>query len=147
MIWRDILIDRRPSDRELRSALARGFQITPDEVLLFGDYDELLSPEPPGIRLLCERLPVDGQFRMKLGVMPVHPDQEAFVRIHDDIQLVSAICGALGVRGLIDDGSDNPYAFLLVHPDGVVARTDLDAEQLDADGQYVLMPQVAEVGD
>ena len=147
MIWRDILIDRRPSDDELLHALARLFQISPDSIVVFGDYSELLKPERPGTRLLCERLLVDGEFRMKLGIMPVHPDQESFVRNHDDTTLLSDLCRTLSVRGLIDDGSDNPYAFLLIDTDGTIARTGLDAERLDNDQQYVLMPQVAEVGD
>lgn len=147
MIWRDILIDRQPSDSELVHALAHLFQISTDEILLFGDYSQLLLDEPAGTRLLCERLPVEGEFRMKLGIMPVHPDQEAFVRTHDDVELVTSLCRILAVRGLIDDGSDNPYAFLLIDPNRAVSRTDLDAERLDSDGQYVLMPQVVEVGD
>ena len=147
MIWRDILIDRRPRDGELLDALARVFQISQDTIVLFGDYSELLTPEPPGTRLLCERLPVDGEFRMKLGIMPVHPDQEVFAQSHDDTVLLSALCRTLSVRGLIDDGSDNPYAFLLIDTDGTIARTELDAVRLDNDHQYVLTPQVAEVGD
>jgi hypothetical protein len=147
MIWRDMLIDRRPSDSELLHALAHVFQISTDTVVLFGDYGELLAPEPAGTRLLCERLPIEGEFRMKLGIMPVHPDQEAFARIHDDIDLLSALCRTLAVRGLIDDGSENPYAFLLIDSTGAVSRTDLDAERLDNDQLYVLMPQAVEVGD
>lgn len=147
MIWRDILIDIRPRDVELSHALAHVFHVPTDAIVLFGDYRELLAPEPAGIRLLCERLPVDGEFRMKLGIMPVHSEQEAFVRDHDDIDLLSALCRNLSTRGLIDDGSDNPYAFLLIDTDGSVSHTNLDAERLDTDGQYVLMPQVAEVGD
>jgi len=146
MIWRDILIDKRPSDAELLHALAQVFQISTDTIELFGNYDELLAPEPPGTRLLCERLPVVGEFRMKLGIIPVHPDQERFAQTHDDVELVTALCATLDVRGLIDDGSDNPYAFLLVRPDGTVLRTDLNAERLDGDGQYFLIPQVAEIG-
>lgn len=147
MIWRDILIDRLPADNELQNALASVFQISPAEVVLFGDYNELLAPEPAGTRLLCERLPVAGEFRMKLGIMPTHPDQEAFVLIHDDIGLLTALCRVLAVRGLVDDGSVNPYAFLLIDTDGALSRTVLDAERIDHDEQYVLLPQVAEVGD
>ncbi len=147
MIWRDILIDRRPSDDELQHALARVFSISTDAIVLFGDYSELLTPEPPGTRLLCERLPVEGEFRMKLGIMPVHPDQESFAQGHDDTDLLSDLCRTLSVRGLIDDGTDNPYAFLMIGADGTIVRTDLDAERLDNDQQYVLTPQVAEVGD
>ena len=147
MIWRDLLIDRRPRDNELQHTLAQVFQISPAEVSLFGDYSELLAPEPAGLRLLCERLPVDGEFRMKLGIMPIHPDQEAFVRVHDDVDLLTTLCQVLAVRGLVDDGSVNPYAFLLIDADGVISHTVLDSEQLDLYEQYVLLPQVAEVGD
>ncbi len=147
MIWRDILIDRRPADSELRHALAQVFKIAPAGVALFGDYSELLAPESPGTRLLCERLLVAGEFRMKLGIMPVHPEQEAFVRECDDLALLFELCQILAVRGLIDDGSTNPYAFLLLDPSGAVSYTALDAEQLDLNDRYVLLPQTADVGD
>ena len=138
MIWRDILIDRRPNDAELRQSLAQVFQIDPTKVGLFGDYRELLQPMPDTIRLLCERLPVSGEFIMKLGVMPVHPVQEAFTRGSNDLTLLSALCRILATRGLIDDGSHNPYAFLLLGPDGSVSNAALDAQRLDMDDEYVL---------
>jgi hypothetical protein len=141
MIGRDILIERLPEDRELRRALAHVLQVDPDEVAMFVDYAELLQPMPDRIRVICECILVNGEFR----IMPVHPDQEALVRANDDLALLSALCTKLATRGLIDDGSDNPYAFLLLDRDGSASRATVDADRLDIDNQYVVTPYITGV--
>jgi hypothetical protein len=145
MIWRDILIETLPDDRELRRALAHVLQVEPDEVALFTDYVELLQPMPDTIRVICERILVNGEIHMKLGIMPVHPDQEARVRASDDLALRSALCTTLATRGLIDDGSDNPYAFLLLDRGGSASRATVDADRLDIDDPYVVTPYITGV--
>jgi hypothetical protein len=57
-----------------------------------------------------------------------------------DLETVRAVSRALGMRAITpDDDSDNPYAMVLVRPDGRTERVALQAEALDERGEYRLL--------
>lgn len=65
-MWNDLLIDRNLSRDEVVAAISQVFSVSPADVLLVDDIAEAEVSEH--IRLLCERMPVRGDFSMKLIV-------------------------------------------------------------------------------
>ena len=66
MIWNDFLVDRNLSKDELGATISQVFSVSPIDVLVINDIAE--AKVDKNIRIICERLPVRGDFLMRLCI-------------------------------------------------------------------------------
>jgi hypothetical protein len=118
----DFLLAARIAPGELHGALAAALGEPGVEIV--ADVAELAGDQP----LFAVVHEVDGDFRTHVSLDP-----------RGDLGTVRAVARALGTPALTpDEDSQNPYAMLLVHPDGRAERVALQAEPLDERDEYRL---------
>ena len=123
----DILADKTLSQEEVRRALSQWLSLSPDSILTYKDWGEI-PDQPHEGRVLCQiRSLPGGDFRTVMGL----PD--SILHGLPRIAAATALCKLLGCRLLIDNGSINPYSWLLVSPGDNVKQVYLEPEAFDRD--------------
>jgi len=97
----DFFLERWVTADELRGALVDALGVSDVEVVR--DLADLVGGQPAYAALY----EAGGEFAAHVSVDP-----------DGDRETVRAVARALGTRALADDGSANPYTWILVHPDG-----------------------------
>jgi hypothetical protein len=123
----DILADKLLSKEEARAALCQWLSLPPEAVFVYEDWREI--PEQlHGIKAVCQlrRLP-GGDFQTVIEI----PD--SILHELPRITAATALSKLLGCRLLVDDGSVNPYSWLVVNPSGDWKRVSLEPEAFDKD--------------
>ena len=133
MMWNDLLIDRDISKDEVVTAISQVFSVSPANVLVVDDIAEAEVSEH--IRLLCERMPVQGGFSMKLSIYIRDSKLEQL----DPKSTIRQFCGVLHCKCLISDSSVNPFSMLLVQESEDIQPVALDPERLDENEEYIII--------
>jgi len=117
----DILAERRLTREELIAALSSLLSLSPKKIVTYNDWQEL--PEKPDQTNLYCRFwhPQGGEFHTVIDLpdsllhgLPRNPTASRFAKL-------------LGCRLLVDDGSVNPYAYILYDPSGAVEFVHIDS--------------------
>jgi hypothetical protein len=121
----DILADRRLTREELRAALSSLLAASLAKVIVYEDWQEL-PKEHDGTGVYCRCWhPEAGEFRTVIDLpdnllagLPRYPT-------------ASQLAALLGCRLLVDDGSINPFTFLLFDDKGDFQRVSIDVDASD----------------
>lgn len=108
MIWNDFLVDRNLSKDELGATISQVFSVSPIDVLVVNDITETEVSEH--IRVLCECLPAQGDFSMKLFI---YVRDSKLAQLNPELS-IKQFCCILHCKCLISDDSINPFTMLLV---------------------------------
>lgn len=133
MSWHDLLINRNLSNDEVVAAISQVFSVSPADVLVVDDIAE--AEVRKHIRLLCERMPVQGDFSMKLSIYVRDSKLEQL----EPKSTVRQFCGVLYCKCLISDSSVNPFSMLLVQESEDIQPVALDPERLDENEEYIII--------
>jgi hypothetical protein len=127
----DVLIDVEVEQDEVRSALCALLSLPAETVAVVESYEDLAAHAPEAtVACLVARL-FKGDFPTLLSL---------FAEIKADIpRIVTAarLCRLLRCRCLVDDGSNNPYTFLLVDAAGSCRWVSVDVDRWDRH-EYVI---------
>lgn len=132
MIWNDFLIDRNLSNDEVVATISQVFSVSPADVLVVDDIAEADVSE--SIRLLCERMSVQGDFSIRLSIYLRDSKLEL-----EPNSIIRQFCGMLHCKCLISDSSVNPYSMLLVQESEDIQPVALDPERLDENEEYIII--------
>ena len=139
MLWTELELDREISDDRLRDAWAAAFAVPPDAVAIVDDITTARPSTDPGVRVVLERYGLPGDFPLHVMVILHGEDLDAAVAGQEKtLALVKRLCAALDCRVLISDEGPDPYVRLRVTPTGQVDIVEVDADQLDDNGAFVL---------
>ncbi|MBW4637915.1 MAG: hypothetical protein KME05_06715 [Gloeocapsa sp. UFS-A4-WI-NPMV-4B04] len=129
----DFLIDRNLSEDEIRATISPVFSVSPIDVLVINDIAE--AKVDKNIRIICERLPVKGDFLTRVCVY-----------LHDSkltkptpTLTISQFCCILHCKCLISDDSVNPYSMLLVQESENIQLISLEPKRLNKDEEYIMI--------
>ena len=127
MIWEEILVDRIIPDGDVSRILADLFSISQREILIADQVPA--TAVKPGIRLLCERAQIPGDFPLKLTFYLRDPE----LRPLQGRSILGKFCERLRCSCLTSDQSPNPYSMVLVEGVSKSKGVFLDTERLDQD--------------
>ncbi len=147
MIWQDVLINRSLTEQELASGLATIFAVDPASISVVDEIVALTDDDLAPIQILGERSPMAGEFSLLLTVILRTPSLQVFAEERGDLPLLQSLCDVWNVDALVDDGTVNPYRWLLLRPRQEPQVVKIDADQLAEHDAYVLVRQpVASAG-
>jgi hypothetical protein len=128
MIIGDLLLDRRPTDKELRGAFANILDLSMEHVVLVDSMADASTLTGATI----EVTDLEGDFPRQVGIYVA----EAHVATLTDVATKLAI--QLQAKVLIPDDSPDPYEMILIDPSGTTIKVNIDTSSLDELGQYKL---------
>ncbi|MDQ3252991.1 MAG: hypothetical protein M3R15_03635 [Acidobacteriota bacterium] len=129
----DVFIDRKLTSDEIANAMSKLLSISPAEVLVVDDITKLESRLGEDIHVLCEQVPMKGDFSVRIANYLRDAGLEKFVEQIGNEALTGQFCDELDCRCLISDDSVNPYSWLLVQGTGDVQSVSIDAHRSDED--------------
>ncbi len=118
----DFLLERAVTDGALRRALA---EVSGAGVEVVREIEDASGEA----ELLAQVFGVRGEFKTHVAT---------FGRRDFGVDDVRALSRVLDMPALVPDGSVNPYAFVLLGPDGSEAAVTVDPESLDEREEYRL---------
>lgn len=133
MIWNEFLVDRNLSKDELRATISQLFSVAPIDVLVVNDIAE--AKVGKNIHIICERLPVRGDFLIRLSVY-IHDSQLA--QLEPEL-IIKQFCCILHCKCLISDDSVNPFTMLLVQESKDIQLVSLDPQRLEVNEEYIMI--------
>lgn len=133
MIWNEFLVDRNLSKDELEATISQVFSVSPREILVVNDIAE--AKVDKNIRIICERLPLRGDFLMRLSIY-LHDSQ---LKQLDPKLVIKQFCCILHCKCLISDDSVNPFTMLLVQESKDIQPVALDPEKLEENQEYIMI--------
>ena len=95
MIWNDFLVDRNLSKDKLEATISQVFSVSPIDVLVINDITE--ANVDKNIRIICERLPVRGDFLMRLCI---YLDDSKLAQLDPEL-IIKQFCCILHCKCLI----------------------------------------------
>jgi hypothetical protein len=131
MIWEEVLVDRRLTRDEIADTVSKLFSVPSSDVLVVDDIAEVTTGRP--VRILCERMPVSGDFWIRLSIYLRDCDLEDL----DSKMAIRKFCDLLRCKCLMSDDSIDPLSWLLVSGSSGIEPVSLDAEQLEIE-KYVV---------
>jgi hypothetical protein len=127
----DLLIDREVGTDEVRSAIYSLLCLRPEQAAVMEDYEEVAA-SGGDLRLLCLVVRLGG------GDFPTLLSANAGMLAElPRIRTAAGLCRLLRCRCLVDDGSVNPFTFLLVDGSGRPRYVGVDVDRWDR-GEYVI---------
>jgi hypothetical protein len=84
---------------------------------------------------------VKGDFMLGLQLYVLNEQLEHWLGEQDDCVLIGRFCEIAHCSALVDDGSANPYSWLLIRATGTIQPVLLDSERLDQD-EYVVIADI-----
>jgi hypothetical protein len=133
MFSNDLLVDLDLTNYELVAAISQIFSVSPADILVVDDITEVEVSKH--IRLVCERMLVQGDFSMRLCIY-LHDSK---LKQLDSKLTIKQFCGILHCQCLISDSSVNPYTRLLVRESGKIQPVALDPERLNENEEYIII--------
>ena len=123
----DILAERRLTQRELGAALSSLLSVFPEKIIVFEDWQDLPG-EHDHNKIYCRCWhPQGGEFHTVIDL----PD--SLLHSLPRNSTASRLAILLGCRLLVDDGSLNPYTFLLYDGQGGFQPAAIDVDASDRD--------------
>ena len=132
MIWNDLLVDRNLSKDEIGATISQVFSVSPTDVLVVDDIAETEVSEHT--RVLCECLPAQGDFSIKLFIY-VRDSQLA--QLNPKL-IIKQFCCILHCKCLISDDSVNPFTMLLVQESEDIQLVALEPER-ERNEEYIML--------
>lgn len=132
MIWQEFLVDRNLTENEIANAIAKLFLVPLTDVLVIDDIAETDVSER--VRVLCERMSVEGDFSMRLSIYLRDSNLEQI----DSTLKISQFCELLNCKCLVTNESVNPYQWWLVQGSQSWKLVYLDPKRLDENEEYIL---------
>jgi hypothetical protein len=129
---RDVLLDRQVSKDVIHSGLCRLFSLRPEQVTVL-EGGEREGDRDNAELVLCEVYRLGGDFPTLLSLW------EGLSAPLPPIPTAARLCQLLGCRCLVDDGTVDPFTFLLVEQGGQARPVGVDTERCDRD-EYVIDP-------
>lgn len=145
MIWQDIAIDRRVSHDDVTQALASVFGVPAASIYVvaerqFVDASQEVIEQAAVVCIVQEG---QGEFPEQLEIIINSPRLKHLISDCGDLPLMQALVDALAVAAIVDDGSANPYRWLLLQPGQPAVPALLDADALDDHNAFVLARDAA----
>jgi hypothetical protein len=125
----DFLLAKPVASRELQDALSRALGV-PREDIDVSHSIEATSSEAP---ITVEMFETAGEYRTHIALYFRRSQRESL-----GIAELREVARILDTDAIMPDESADPYAMLLVHPDGAVHDVGLDPESLDVRQEYRL---------
>ena len=125
MIWNDLLVDRNLSKDEIGATISQVFSVSPTDVLVVDDIAETEVSEHT--RVLCECLPAQGDFSMKLFI---YVRGSKLAQLNPEL-IIKQFCCILHCKYLISDDSVNRFTMLLVQESKDIQPVSLNPEKLE----------------
>lgn len=132
MFSNDILVDLDLTNYEVVAAISQIFSVSPADILVVDDITE--ADVTKHICLVCEHMPVQGDFSMRLCIY-VHDSKLEQL----DSNTIKQFCSILHCQCLILDSSVNPYTLLLVRESGKIQPVAVDPERLNENEEYIII--------
>src|SRR6478672_4425735 len=115
MFWEEVFLGRRVTDSVLVRSLAAVFEIAPNGVRLVDSLLTIESPVDDEVKLLIERRPTQGDFKLQLRIYIRDPELEQRARQHDThVSFVQRFCELAGTDCLMSDDSPSGISWLKV---------------------------------
>jgi hypothetical protein len=132
MIWQEFLVDRNLTEDEIASAIAQIFLIPLTDVLVVDDIVE--TDVSDQVRVLCERMSVEGDFSIRLSIY-LH---DSNLEESNSTLKIGQFCELLNCQCLLPDESVNPYQWRLVESSESWKLVYLNSELLDENEEYII---------
>jgi hypothetical protein len=132
MIWQEFLVDRNLTENEIANAIAQVFLIPLTDVLVVDDIVETDVSER--IRVLCERMSVEGDFSIRLSIYL----RDSNLEQSDSTLKIGQFCELLNCQCLVSDESVNPYQWRLVQSSETWKLVYLNPKKLDENEEYII---------
>jgi hypothetical protein len=126
----DVLLDREVGKDEVLSGLCSLFGLEPGQAIAVEADEEPGEQGTPELVFCCVHR-LGGDFPILLSL------SEGLSAALPRIAVASSLCRLLGCRCLVDDGSVNPYTFLLVDQGGQARQVAVDVVRWDSN-EYVI---------
>jgi hypothetical protein len=129
----DIFIREAPLPSALLGAIADALAASRDDVSIVEDYSELLDRESTQLAVVLLQ-PVWGDFAQRLSVDLLSSPKEISPQ-----ELATSLARSLDTECMIpDDSTENPFAFLLLNPNGHEFRALTDPQAENENDSVVL---------
>jgi hypothetical protein len=132
MIWQEFLVDRNLTENEIANAIAQLFSIALTDVLVVDDIVE--TDVSDRVRVLCERMSVEGDFSIRLSIYL----RDSNLEQSDSTLKIGQFCELLNCQCLVSDESVNPYQWRLVQSSETWKLVYLDPKKLDENEEYII---------
>jgi hypothetical protein len=132
MIWQEFLVDRNLTENEIANAIAQLFSIPLTDVLVVDDIVE--TDVSDRVRVLCERMSVEGDFSIRLSIYL----RDSNLEQSDSTLKIGQFCELLNCQCLVSDESVNPYQWRLVQSSETWKLVYLDPKKLDENEEYII---------
>jgi hypothetical protein len=132
MIWQEFLVARNLTENEIANAIAQLFLIPLTDVLVVDDIVKTDVSER--IRVLCERMSVEGDFSIRLSIYL----RDSNLEQSDSTLKIGQFCQLLNCQCLVSDESVNPYQWRLVQSSETWKLVYLDPKLLDENEEYII---------
>lgn len=132
MIWQEFLVDRNLTKNEIANAIAHLFLIPLTDVLVVDDIVE--TDVSDRVRVLCERMSVEGDFSIRLSIYL----RDSNLEQSDSTLKIGQFCELLNCQCLVSDESVNPYQWRLVQSSETWKLVYLDPKLLDENEEYII---------
>ena len=134
MIWTDLLADRCMNPAEISEALATVFNLDSHQVEVVSEIGATRQGRSPN--LLCEVQPVQGDFCLRLTL---YTREGWSPEPGEPLAAIARLSELLQCRCLTDDGSADPYRWLLISGRDDHQLVSLDIDKADETGEYNLI--------
>jgi len=132
MIWQEFLVDRNLTENEIANAIAQLFLIPLKDVLVVDDIVE--TDVSDQVRVLCERMSVEGDFSIRLSIYL----RDSNLEQSNSTLKIGQFCELLNCQCLVPDESVNPYQWLLVQSSENWKLVYLNPKALDENEEYII---------
>lgn len=140
MYWTDLAFDRAVPDERVRKAWATVFGVAPEDVSVVVDFAGENPWADPRTRIVLERLKRQGEYPLQVMVILGGADLEARVAtLEGELATVRQLCAELDCRALISTEGIEPWELLLVTPAGETTIVEVDDDELEETGAFVLL--------
>jgi len=132
MIWQEVLVDQNLTKNEIANAIAQVFLIPLKGVLVVDDLVE--TDVSDQVRVLCERMLVEGDFSIRLSIYL----RDSNIEQSDSTLKIGQFCELLNCQCLVPYESVNPYHWRLVQSSENWKLVYLNPKKLDENEEYII---------
>ena len=150
-MWTEIDIGRVLSSRDLQVAFAATFGVAPGLVRITDDITSERDAHDPNSLIVVKQRSQQGEFPQRLMIVLTNRELEAGVG-DDETSIesyakLSLLAENMQAAILAADRQGDPYAALMIEPNGNAFHVDLDSEYLDETDGVKLVPESNRVAD
>ncbi len=132
MSWQTLMINKELTKNEIKNILSQLFHIDIDKIDIYKKVDELAEMNED-ILIFCISSIAKTDYFLRLDI---YVDDK--IKIEDDLIKVKNFCKLANCDSLFDDGTENPYTWLLVHKTGIIEQISIDIDKYDDANEYEL---------